>query len=102
MISEFSQMIHCMVLESPISARDLAKAVGKPYSTCCARSIPMIPGLSSAWKRTFNYWKKRGIFHLWNICCIAWAWGWPRWIPLWPPHGGDVPIGFPPFPQWKP
>lgn len=33
MISEFSQMIHCMVLESPISARDLAKAVGKPYST---------------------------------------------------------------------
>ena len=54
MISEFSQMIHCMVLESPISARDLAKAVGKPYSTLfqrCARSIPMIPGLSSAWKR---------------------------------------------------
>ena len=102
MISEFSQMIHCMVLESPISARDLAKAVGKPYSTLLREINPYDSGAKLGVETYFQLLEKRVIFHLWNICCIAWAWGWPGWIPLWPPHGGDVPIGFPPFPQWKP
>lgn len=44
MISEFSQMIHCMALENPVSARELAKAVGKPYSTLLRELNPYDAG----------------------------------------------------------
>lgn len=33
MVSELLYLSHCMVLEAPQSARDIAQAVGKPYST---------------------------------------------------------------------
>lgn len=33
MASELLYLAHCLVLEAPMSARDLARSVGKPYST---------------------------------------------------------------------
>lgn len=44
MISECSRMIHCMVLEHPVSARELAKAEGKPYSTLLREANPYDAG----------------------------------------------------------
>ena len=33
MVSELSTLIHNLVLDNPVPAKDLAKAIGKPYST---------------------------------------------------------------------
>ena len=33
MFSELSQMMHSMLLDSPIPPREIATAIGKPYST---------------------------------------------------------------------
>ena len=60
MISEFSQMIHCMVLESPISARDLAKAVGKPYSTLLREINPYDSGAKLGVETYFQLLEKTG------------------------------------------
>lgn len=60
MISEFSQMIHCMVLESPISARDLAKAVGKPYSTLLREINPYDSGAKLGVETYFQLLEKNG------------------------------------------
>ena len=38
MVSELSTLIHNLVLDNPVPAKDLAKAIGKPYSTLLARS----------------------------------------------------------------
>lgn len=60
MISEFSQMIHGMVLESPISARDLAKAVGKPYSTLLREINPYDSGAKLGVETYFQLLEKTG------------------------------------------
>ena len=44
MISELLYLSHCMVLEAPQSARDIAKAVGKPYSTLLREVNPYDTG----------------------------------------------------------
>ena len=33
MVSELSTIIHNLVLDNPVPAKDIAKAIGKPYST---------------------------------------------------------------------
>lgn len=60
MISEFSQMVHCMVLESPMSARDLAKAVGKPYSTLLREINPYDSGAKLGVETYFQLLEKTG------------------------------------------
>lgn len=60
MISEFSQMIHCMVLENPIPARDLAKAVGKPYSTLLRELNPYDSGAKLGVETYFQLLEKTG------------------------------------------
>lgn len=44
MISELSQIVHGIVLDSSISARDLAFAIGKPYSTLLREVNPYDDG----------------------------------------------------------
>ena len=44
MASELLYLSHCMVLEAPQSARDIAHAVGKPYSTLLREVNPYDTG----------------------------------------------------------
>ncbi len=44
MQNEFSTIIHNLVLDSPIAAKDLAKAIGKPYSTLLREVNPYDTG----------------------------------------------------------
>ena len=44
MVSELLYLSHCMVLEAPQSARDIAQAVGKPYSTLLREVNPYDTG----------------------------------------------------------
>ena len=44
MASELLYLSHCMVLEAPQSARDIAHAVGKPYSTLLREENPYATG----------------------------------------------------------
>lgn len=60
MISECSQLIHGMVLENPISAHDLAKAVGKPYSTLLRELNPYDRGAKLGVETYFQLLEKTG------------------------------------------
>lgn len=60
MISEFSQMVHGMVLECPISARELAKGVGKPYSTLLREINPYDAGAKLGVETYFQLIEKTG------------------------------------------
>lgn len=60
MISEFSQMVHGMVLECPISARELAKGVGKPYSTLLREINPYDTGAKLGVETYFQLIEKTG------------------------------------------
>ncbi len=44
MTSEFATIIHNLVLDSSMSAKDLAKAIGKPYSTLLREVNPYDSG----------------------------------------------------------
>ncbi len=44
MQNEFSTIIHNLVLDSPVPAKDLAKAIGKPYSTLLREVNPYDTG----------------------------------------------------------
>lgn len=44
MVSELSTLIHNMVLDNPVPAKDLAKAIGKPYSTLLREVNPYDAG----------------------------------------------------------
>lgn len=44
MQSEFSTLIHNLVLDNPMPAKDLAKALGKPYSTLLREVNPYDTG----------------------------------------------------------
>ncbi len=44
MQSEFSTIIHNLVLDNPMAAKDLAKALGKPYSTLLREVNPYDTG----------------------------------------------------------
>ncbi len=50
MVSEFASILHELVLDNPVPAKDLAKSIGKPYSTLLREVNPMIPAQSSARK----------------------------------------------------
>lgn len=75
MITEFFQMIHGMVLESPISARDLAKAVGKPYSTLLRELNPYDAGAKLGVETYFQLLEQTGdlssleyMLHRFGLC----------------------------------
>ena len=44
MVSELSTLIHNLVLDNPVPAKDLAKAIGKPYSTLLREVNPYDTG----------------------------------------------------------
>ena len=44
MVSELSSLIHNLVLDNPVPAKDLAKAIGKPYSTLLREVNPYDAG----------------------------------------------------------
>lgn len=44
MVSELSTLIHNLVLDNPVPAKDLAKAIGKPYSTLLREVNPYDAG----------------------------------------------------------
>lgn len=44
MNSDFSSLIHNLILDSTVPAKDLAKAIGKPYSTLLREVNPYDPG----------------------------------------------------------
>ena len=44
MVSELSTLIHNLVLVTPVPAKDLAKAIGKPYSTLLREVNPYDTG----------------------------------------------------------
>ncbi len=44
MQSEFSTIIHNLVLDNPMPAKDLARAIGKPYSTLLREVNPYDSG----------------------------------------------------------
>ena len=44
MVSELSSLIHNLVLDNPVPAKDLAKAIGKPYSTLLREVNPYDTG----------------------------------------------------------
>ncbi len=44
MVSELSTLIHNLVLDNPTPAKDLAKAIGKPYSTLLREVNPYDSG----------------------------------------------------------
>ncbi len=44
MQSEFSTLIHNLVLDNPVPAKDLARAIGKPYSTLLREVNPYDSG----------------------------------------------------------
>ena len=44
MVSELSTLIHNLVLDNPVPAKDLAKAIGKPYSTLLCEVNPYDTG----------------------------------------------------------
>ncbi len=44
MVSELSTLIHNLVLDNPVPAKDLAKAIGKPYSTLLREVNPYDSG----------------------------------------------------------
>lgn len=44
MVSELSTLIHKLVLDNPVPAKDLAKAIGKPYSTLLREVNPYDTG----------------------------------------------------------
>lgn len=44
MVSEFASILHELVLDNPVPAKDLAKSIGKPYSTLLREVNPYDTG----------------------------------------------------------
>ncbi len=44
MVSEFASILHELVLHNPVPAKDLAKSIGKPYSTLLREVNPYDTG----------------------------------------------------------
>ena len=44
MVSEFASILHELVLDNPVPAKDLAKSIGKPYSTLLREVNPYDSG----------------------------------------------------------
>ncbi len=60
MVSELSTLIHNLVLDNPVPAKDLAKAIGKPYSTLLREVNPYDSGAKLGVETLLNIMAQTG------------------------------------------
>lgn len=60
MVSELSTLIHNLVLDNPVPAKDLAKAIGKPYSTLLREVNPYDSGAKLGAETLMNIMAQTG------------------------------------------
>lgn len=78
MVSELSNLIHNLVLDNPVPAKDLAKAIGKPYSTLLREVNPYDTGAKLGAETLLQIMMQTGDTKPWNTWPENWAILWWR------------------------